>query len=57
MNGNSLYARDSAVNSGLQKLRFFPQEVVRGQGCHVYDPGGRGYLDLSASWGDAIPSR
>ncbi|EEX15855.1 2,2-dialkylglycine decarboxylase [Citreicella sp. SE45] len=53
MSGNSLYARDGAVNSGLQKLRFFPQEVVRGQGCQVYDPDGRGYLDLSASWGAA----
>lgn len=53
MAGATLYARDAAVVSDLQKLRFFPQEVARGAGCHLYDPEGRGYLDLSASWGAA----
>lgn len=54
MAGAGLYARDAAAVSDLQKLRFFPQEVARGAGCHLYDPGGRAYLDFSASWGAAL---
>ena len=53
MPANSLYARDTAAISDLQKLRFFPQEVSRGEGCYLYDSDGRGYLDLSAGWGAA----
>ena len=57
MPANSLHARDTGAISDLQKLRFFPQEVSRGEGCYLYDPDGRGYLDLSAGWGAAIRPR
>ena len=53
MPANSLHARDTGAISDLQKLRFFPQEVSRGEGCYLYDSDGRGYLDLSAGWGAA----
>ncbi len=53
MTGGRLYARDAAALSDLQKLRFFPQEVTRGAGCHLYDSEGREFLDLAASWGAA----
>lgn len=48
-----LYARDSAALSSLQKLRFFPLAVARGEGCYLFEEDGRRLLDLSASWGAA----
>ncbi|MEO1192836.1 MAG: aspartate aminotransferase family protein [Pseudomonadota bacterium] len=47
----SLYDRDTASLSRLQKLRFFPLAVTGGQGSYVRDEEGRRLLDLSASWG------
>lgn len=46
-----LYDRDRRANAGLQKLRFFPQAVVGGQGARLRTDDGRWLLDLSASWG------
>ena len=46
----SLYERDGAVVAGIEKLRFFPLEVVEGHGCWLTEPGGRQLLDLSATW-------
>ena len=51
--GNSLYARDTALVAGLQKLRFFPLALEGGDGVHVIDETGRRLLDLSAAWGAA----
>jgi 4-aminobutyrate aminotransferase len=48
-----LQARDAAVIAGIEKLRFFPAAVVRGQGSYAYEADGRKLLDLSASWGAA----
>ncbi|WP_069300566.1 aspartate aminotransferase family protein [Neptunicoccus sediminis] len=48
-----LYSRDKAALSTLQKLRFFPLAVERGEGCYLIEEGGRRLLDLSASWGAA----
>ncbi|MBR9863968.1 MAG: aminotransferase class III-fold pyridoxal phosphate-dependent enzyme [Rhodobacteraceae bacterium] len=48
-----LYNRDEAALSALQKLRFFPLAVSRGEGCYLIEEGGRRLLDLSASWGAA----
>lgn len=53
MTGYSLVYRDAATLSKLQKLRFFPLAVVRGEGCTLIEEGGRRLLDLSASWGAA----
>lgn len=50
---NSLYARDSQLIAGLQKLRFFPLALESGDGVHVIDETGRRLLDLSAAWGAA----
>lgn len=50
---NSLQNRDSKTISGLQKLRFFPNSIVGGHGCHVIEEDGRQLLDFSASWGAA----
>ncbi|MBI5339444.1 4-aminobutyrate aminotransferase [Mycobacterium sp. BK558] len=47
---SSLYARDSAVIAGIEKLRFFPLEVQSGHGCILTTPEGRELLDLSATW-------
>lgn len=53
MTHSPLYARDMAALSALQKLRFFPLAVARGEGCYLYEADGRQVLDLSASWGAA----
>jgi 4-aminobutyrate aminotransferase len=45
-----LYARDEAAIAGIEKLRFFPLEVVSGHGSTLVDPDGRELLDLSATW-------
>ena len=47
---SSLYERDAAVIAGIEKLRFFPLEVVSGHGSTLIDPAGRQLLDLSATW-------
>jgi 4-aminobutyrate aminotransferase len=46
----TLYARDEAVIAGIEKLRFFPLEVVSGHGSTLVTPDGRELLDLSATW-------
>ncbi|GAB7067047.1 aminotransferase class III-fold pyridoxal phosphate-dependent enzyme [Mycobacterium hodleri] len=46
----SLYARDEAAVAGIEKLRFFPLEVVSGHGSTLVTPEGRELLDLSATW-------
>ena len=45
-----LSERDARVIAGVEKLRFFPLEVVSGYGAVLYDPEGRSMLDFSASW-------
>jgi 4-aminobutyrate aminotransferase len=46
----TLYARDEAGIAGIEKLRFFPLEVVSGHGSTLVTPDGRELLDLSATW-------
>ncbi|MBO0678443.1 aspartate aminotransferase family protein [Mycolicibacterium sp. S2-37] len=46
----TLYQRDDAVIAGIEKLRFFPLEVVSGSGSTLRTPDGRDLLDLSATW-------
>lgn len=46
----TLYARDEKVIAGIEKLRFFPLEVVSGHGSTLVTPDGRELLDLSATW-------
>jgi 4-aminobutyrate aminotransferase-like enzyme len=46
----TLYERDEAVIAGIEKLRFFPLEVVSGHGSTLVTPDGRELLDLSATW-------
>lgn len=53
MTQSPLYARDAAALASLQKLRFFPLAVARGEGCYLFEDDGRRLLDLSASWGAA----
>lgn len=53
MTANDLYARDTAVMAGIQKLRFFPLALTGGKGARVIDESGRALLDLSAAWGSA----
>lgn len=50
---NDLYARDAAAIADVQKLRFFPQAVVGGQGALLRTDDGRDLIDLSAAWGAA----
>ena len=50
---SELYSRDAAAVAGLQKLRFFPQAVVGGQGALLRSEDGRELIDLSAAWGSA----
>jgi 4-aminobutyrate aminotransferase len=47
---STLYQRDDAVIAGIEKLRFFPLEVVSGHGSTLTTPDGRELLDLSATW-------
>jgi 4-aminobutyrate aminotransferase len=47
---STLYERDARVLAGIEKLRFFPLEVVEGRGSSLFDPAGRELLDLSATW-------
>ena len=47
---STLYQRDAAAVAGIEKLRFFPLEVVSGRGSTLVDPDGRELLDLSATW-------
>ncbi len=47
---STLYARDEAAVAGIEKLRFFPLEVVSGHGSTLVEPDGRELLDLSATW-------
>ena len=47
---STLYARDAAAVAGIEKLRFFPLEVVSGHGSTLVTPDGRELLDLSATW-------
>lgn len=46
----TLYQRDEAAIAGIEKLRFFPLEVVSGHGSTLVTPDGRELLDLSATW-------
>ncbi len=46
----TLLERDARVIAGVEKLRFFPLEVVSGRGSSLFDPSGRELLDLSATW-------
>jgi 4-aminobutyrate aminotransferase len=47
---STLYQRDEAAVAGIEKLRFFPLEVVSGHGSTLVTPDGRELLDLSATW-------
>ena len=47
---STLYQRDEASIAGIEKLRFFPLEVVSGHGSTLVTPDGRELLDLSATW-------
>lgn len=46
----SLLERDARTIAGVEKLRFFPLEVVSGHGAILVDPAGRELVDLSATW-------
>lgn len=46
----SLSERDASAIAGVEKLRFFPLEVVSGHGAILLDPNGRELIDLSATW-------
>lgn len=52
-----LYSRDARVIPGIKGLRFFPLQVLEGHGSRLFDPPGRGLLDLSASWTAPAPPR
>jgi 4-aminobutyrate aminotransferase len=47
---STLYERDEVAVAGIEKLRFFPLEVVSGHGSTLVAPDGRELLDLSATW-------
>src|SRR3954463_6333428 len=44
------YDPGEAVIAGIEKLRFFPLEVVSGHASTLVTPDGRELLDLSATW-------
>lgn len=46
----SLTERDATAIAGIEKLRFFPLEVVSGTGSLLTTPDGRELIDLSATW-------
>jgi 4-aminobutyrate aminotransferase len=46
----TLTERDCRAVAGIEKLRFFPLEVVAGEGSWLIEPDGRRLLDLSATW-------
>ena len=50
MRSEHAYERDEAAIAGIEKLRFFPLEVVSGHGSTLVTPDGRDLLDLSATW-------
>lgn len=45
-----LIDRDASVIAGVEKLRFFPLEVVEGSAAILRTPSGRELIDLSATW-------
>src|SRR6476469_7793590 len=47
---STLYARDEVALAGIEKLLFFPPEVVSGHGSTLVTPDGRELIDLSATW-------
>lgn len=47
---STLYERDAVAIAGIEKLRFFPLEVVSGHGSTLITPDGGELLDLSATW-------
>lgn len=49
----TLIERDNRVIADIQKLRFFPNTIVAGQGVYLIEEDGRKLLDLSATWGAA----
>ena len=49
----TLWQRDQATISTLQKLRFFPLALIGGDGAYVIDENDRRFLDMSAAWGAA----
>lgn len=49
----SLYYRDLTTVASIEKLRFFPFDIVRGEGCWLFGSDGRRILDMSATWGAA----
>lgn len=49
----TLWQRDQATISTLQKLRFFPLALIGGDGAYVIDENDRRLLDMSAAWGAA----
>ena len=49
----TLFERDQASLSRLQKLRFTPIAVTGGDGSYLVNEDGRRILDFSASWGAA----
>ncbi|HEY0249414.1 MAG TPA: aminotransferase class III-fold pyridoxal phosphate-dependent enzyme [Gryllotalpicola sp.] len=46
----NLTERDARAIAGIEKLRFFPLEVVSGHGSTLVDPAGRELIDLTATW-------
>jgi 4-aminobutyrate aminotransferase len=46
----TLSERDALAIAGIEKLRFFPLEVVSGSGSLLYEPDGRELIDLTATW-------
>lgn len=45
-----LPARDGAYVADALKIRYTPFVLARGEGCRLFDPDGRRFLDLSALW-------